>query len=65
MWEYSALWSKMFKETGFIFHISREYFKPVKLVRKIIYILFFKNCISMFQNCIFIYFVFLTFGEYS
>lgn len=43
MQEYNVLGSKiLFKETGFIFHISREYFKPVKVFRKIIHILFLK-----------------------
>lgn len=46
MQEYSALWSKvLFKETGFIFHIFRESFKPVRLFRKIAHLLFFKNAL--------------------
>lgn len=44
MQEYSALWSKMlFKETGFVFHIFRESFKPVRLFRKITHLLFKKK----------------------
>lgn len=39
MQEYSALQSKMkFKETGFIFHISWESFKLVRLFRETTYI---------------------------
>ena len=32
----------MFKETGFIFHVSREYGKPVKVFRKNYPFLFLK-----------------------
>lgn len=36
MQEYGVIQSKMkFKETSFIFHYSRESFKPVRLLREI------------------------------